>query len=138
MHIRQLTGPTILILAMAFAVQTHGATAAPAPLARPARTDLQRHDLAIAGQESVQVRIDFDIGVSAPLHRHPGDEIVYVLGGTLEYQIEGRTPLTLRQGDVLFVPAGLAHSVRNVGGEKASELATYIVPKGEPLVVLVK
>ena len=102
------------------------------------RTDLQRHDLSIPGREVVQVRVDIDPGVVAPKHNHPGEEIVYVLEGSLEYQVEGRPPMTLNAGDVLFIPAGAVHSVKNVGGGNASELATYVVEKGKPLVSLVK
>jgi quercetin dioxygenase-like cupin family protein len=102
------------------------------------RTDLQRNDLSIPGREVIQVRVDFPRGVFAPSHRHPGEEIVYVIEGTVEYQIEGNPPATLKAGEVLFIPAGAAHSARNVGKENAAELATYIVEKGKPLVTLVK
>ena len=54
------------------------------------RTDLQRHDLSAPGREVIQVRVDFDPGYVAPKHTHPGEEIIYVLEGTLEYQIEGQ------------------------------------------------
>jgi quercetin dioxygenase-like cupin family protein len=56
----------------------------------------------------------------------------------LEYEVEGKPPVTLKAGDVLFVPAGAAHSARNVGTTNGAELATYIVEKGKPLVTLVK
>ncbi len=102
------------------------------------RTDLQRHDLSIPGREAVQVRVDIDPGVTAPNHRHPGEEIIYVLEGSLEYRLQGRPPVTLKVGDVLFVPAGVVHSATNVGTGNASELATHIVEKGKPLVELVK
>jgi quercetin dioxygenase-like cupin family protein len=102
------------------------------------RTDLQRHDLSIHGREVVQVRVGFDPGVVAPKHKHPGEEIVYVLEGSLLYQVEGRPAVTLQAGDVLFIPAGVFHSAKNVGRGHASELATYIVEKGKPLVVLPK
>lgn len=100
------------------------------------RTDLQRHDLSIPGREAIQVRVDLDPGATFPKHRHPGEEIVYVLGGTLEYQLEGKPPVTLKAGDVLFVPTGVVHSVKNIGNDKGSELATYVVEKGKPLVEL--
>jgi quercetin dioxygenase-like cupin family protein len=101
------------------------------------RTELQRHDLSAQGREVVQVRVDFDPGYVAPRHTHPGEEIIYVLEGTLEYEIDGK-PATVRPGDVLFVPAGTAHSVKNVGSGNGAELATYVVEKGKPLVVPVK
>ena len=74
----------------------------------------------------------------APKHKHPGEEIVYVLAGTLEYQLEGQPPVTLKAGDVLFVPAGAIHAAKNVGDSQAAELATYIVEKGKPFLVIVE
>ena len=102
------------------------------------RTDLQRHDLGIAGREVIQVRVDFAPGAASPRHSHPGEEIVYVLSGALEYRIDGQPPMTLNAGGVLFIANGRVHAARNVGGAKASELATYVVEKGKPLVVLAK
>jgi quercetin dioxygenase-like cupin family protein len=102
------------------------------------RTDLQRHDLSVPGREAVQVRVDIDPGVAFGRHTHPGEEIIYVLDGSLEYEIEGKPPITLKAGDVLFIPAGTIHAAKNVGSGTASELATYIVEKGKPLLTLVK
>ena len=102
------------------------------------RTDLQRHDLSAPGREAIQVRVDLAPGVAFGRHTHPGEEIIYVLEGTLEYQIEDKPPVTLKAGDVLFIPAGTVHSARNPGGVTGSELATYIVEKGKPLLTLVK
>jgi quercetin dioxygenase-like cupin family protein len=102
------------------------------------RTDLQRHDLSAPGREAVQVRVDFAPGTAFGKHTHPGEEIIYVLEGTLEYQIEGKPPVTLKAGDVLFIPVGTIHAAKNVGSNTASELATYVVEKGKPLLTLVK
>ena len=111
---------------------------ADAPMPGISRTDLQQHDLGVAGQETIQVRVDFAPGASVPRHRHPGEEIVYVLAGTLEYRIDGQPTTMLRQGDVIFIPNGVVHSVTNVGLDLASELATYVVEKDKPLIELVK
>ena len=102
------------------------------------RTDLQRHDLSVPGREAVQVRVDLAPGVAFGKHTHAGEEIIYVLGGSLEYQIEDKPPITLKAGDVLFIPAGTVHAARNVGSVTGSELATYVVEKGKPLLTLVK
>jgi quercetin dioxygenase-like cupin family protein len=101
------------------------------------RTDLQQHDLSAPGREVVQVRVDFAPGAAAPAHSHPGEEIVYVLEGSLEYQVEGKAPVTLEAGDVLFIPAGAIHAVTNVGSGNAAEVATYVVEIGKPLVAQV-
>jgi quercetin dioxygenase-like cupin family protein len=98
------------------------------------RTDLLRHDLDVSGREVIQVRVDFAPGVAFPPHSHPGEEIAYVIEGLLEYRLDGRPPVTLKAGEVLFIPAGTIHSAKNVGGGNAAELATYLVEKGKPLV----
>jgi quercetin dioxygenase-like cupin family protein len=102
------------------------------------RTDLQRQELSIAGREAVQVRVDIDPGKAAPRHSHPGEEIIYVIEGELQYQIDGQAPVTLKAGDVYFIPAGAVHSARNVGRGTGAELATYLVEKGKPLLELAK
>src|ERR1700716_1179227 len=102
------------------------------------RTDLQRHDLSVPGREVVQARVELDPGVEFGKHWHPGEEIIYVLEGSLEYRVEGKPPITRKAGDVLFIPAGTIHAAKNVGSERAAELATYVVEKGKPLVELAK
>ena len=102
------------------------------------RVDLQRHDLSVPGREAVQVRVDFEPGAAFGAHTHPGEEIIYVLEGALEYVVEGKPPVTLHAGEVLFIPAGTVHAAKNVGSGPAKELATYIVEKGKPLLTLEK
>jgi quercetin dioxygenase-like cupin family protein len=102
------------------------------------RTELQRHDLGIPGREVVQARADFDAGAVIGKHTHPGEEIGYVLEGTLEFQIEGKPTTTLKAGEVFFVPAGTVHAAKNVGSGGAKVLATYLVEKGKPLASMVK
>lgn len=99
------------------------------------RTDLQRHDLSIAGREAIQARIDIAPGAVAPPHRHPGEEVIYVLEGSLQYRVGSGPWTTYEVGDVLFIPAGTVHSARNITTENGAELATYVVEKGMPLVV---
>jgi quercetin dioxygenase-like cupin family protein len=102
------------------------------------RTELQRHDLGVPGREVIQVRVELDPGVAFGKHTHPGEEVIYVLEGSLEYQVEGRPPMTLGAGDVLFIPAGTIHAAKNVGSGNGAEIATYLVEKGKPLVTLVE
>jgi quercetin dioxygenase-like cupin family protein len=100
------------------------------------RTNLLRNDLSAPGREVIQVLVEFGPGVTAARHSHPGEELVYVTEGSLEYQLDGRPPVVVKAGEVLFIPPGTPHAVRNVGTGKATELATYIVEKGKPLLAL--
>jgi len=101
------------------------------------RTDLQRSDLSAAGRELLQARVDFAPGSSFPRHKHPGEEAIYVLYGTIEYEVSGKW-VTVRAGEVLFVPDGVVHAARNMSNEPAAELATYVLEKGKPLTTFVK
>jgi quercetin dioxygenase-like cupin family protein len=102
------------------------------------RTELQRLDVSVSGYEAIQVRVDFDPGVSFPRHKHPGEEIIYVLEGLLEYRVDGKPPVTLKKGEVLFIPSNTIHAAKNVGASNGAELATYVVEKGKPLVTVVR
>jgi quercetin dioxygenase-like cupin family protein len=120
-----LIGGTVLTLQLAHA-----------QLAGLQRTDLLKQDVSVAGREVVQTRVDFPPGVASPRHSHPGEEVAYVLEGTLEYRIEGRAPVTVNAGEAVYIPSGAVHSATNVGSGKASEVATYFVDKARPLVVI--
>jgi len=71
--------------------------------------------------------------VAAGKHTHPGEELGYVLEGTLLLEIEGAPARTLKAGDSFFVPAGKPHDGKNTGSGPAKVLATYIIEKGKPV-----
>ena len=131
---------TIRIMAVAVLIVGSGLALHVARAQQPGikRTDLQRHDLSAPGREVIQARVELAPGVAFPKHWHPGEEIIYVLEGTLEYQVAGKPAATYKAGDVLLVPAGAIHWVKNVGSGNGAELATYVVDKGKPLVVMVR
>jgi quercetin dioxygenase-like cupin family protein len=101
------------------------------------RTDLQERDLSIPGRMVIQNRVELGPEAPAVRHKHPGEEIIYVLEGTLKYAIDGR-PKPYSAGEALMVPAETVHAVRNVGTGNAAELATYVVEKGKPFLVVVE
>jgi len=102
------------------------------------RTVLQHEKLSVPGRELIQNRVDITPEAPPFRHQHPGEEIIYVIEGSLEYSIDGRSPKTYNAGEVLLVPAETPHSVRNVGSGNAAELATYVVEEGKPFLVLVE
>jgi quercetin dioxygenase-like cupin family protein len=110
---------TVVALIAVGAIASFG-TMAQAPGIK--RTDLVKNDLSVAGREVVQVLVEIAPGVVAPNHFHPGEEIAYVVEGSLEYALEGRPPVTLKAGEALFIPSGVPHVVTNIGTGNASEL----------------
>lgn len=101
-----------------------------------ARTETVRTEFD-SNRQAIQVRVDFAQGASFPKHSHPGVEIAYVLSGSIEYEMDGKT-IRLQAGESLYIPAGAVHSAKNIGSKTTSELATYLVEKDKPIVVLAK
>ncbi len=103
------------------------------------RNDLQRHDLSVPGREAIQTIVSIAPGVTAPRHSHPGEEIIYVLEGVVEYQARWATA-GHAQGRRRLVYPGRSGPLggKNVGSDNGAELATYIVEKGKPLLTLAK
>lgn len=101
------------------------------------RTVLQQHDLSVPGREAVTARADIPVGVAAGRHTHPGEEIAYVLEGTVSVEINGESK-TLKAGDVFFIPNGTPHNATNVGTTPAAIIGNYVVEKGKPLATPVK
>ena len=101
------------------------------------RTLLQTQDLSTQGRAAVVARVEFQPGAAIGKHTHPGEELGYVLEGTLTLEVEGKPPVMLKAGDVFFVEAGRVHAGTN-GNTPGKVLATYLVEKGKPLATAVK
>ena len=52
----------------------------------------------------------FKKGTKVPIHAHPGETLLYVLQGVIRV-LSGTDDVTLREGDLLVVPAGTSHQV---------------------------
>ena len=124
------------IVAVLIAVAGIGTLAAQQP--GFTRKLVQDQDLSIADRHAVQALAEFIPGGAAGKHTHPGEELGYVVEGTLELLIEGQPPRVVKAGEAFFVPAGVVHDGRNVGSGPAKVLATYIVEKGKPVASPVK
>ena len=95
------------------------------------------HKLSIPGRRVIENRVQLGPDAQPFRHWRPGEEIIYVLEGKLEYNIDGVGAKTYNAGDALMIPAETIHSVKNVGDNDAAELATYVVENGKPFLVLV-
>jgi quercetin dioxygenase-like cupin family protein len=97
------------------------------------RTMLQQADISVPGREAITAVGEFEPGATPGRHTHFGEEIGYVLEGTLLVEQDGKPPVTLKAGGTFLIPAGTIHNATNTGTGKARILATYIVEKGKPL-----
>jgi len=101
------------------------------------RTVLQTAELSIAGREAVTAKAELPGGVSSGRHTHPGEELGYVVEGTVTIEREGQSK-TLKAGEAFAIPAGQIHNAVNAGTSQVTIVSTYIVEKGKPLATPVK
>ena len=101
------------------------------------RTLLQQEDLAAPDHEAVTARAELDPGASSGQHRHSGDEIGYVLDGTLTLEQDGKPTMALSAGETFLIPAGTVHNAVNTSAATVSVLVTYVAPKGQTLTTAV-
>jgi quercetin dioxygenase-like cupin family protein len=97
------------------------------------RTEIQHKPSSIPGREIVQVLTEIPAGVESGWHQHPGEEVGYILAGTVEMEIQGQPTLTLNAGAGFLMPPRTPHNATDLGPETGQMLSTYIVEVGEPL-----
>ena len=105
--------------------------------ARLKRTELQHQASSIPGREIVQVLTEIPCGVESGWHIHPGEEVGYIMAGTVQMMIEGQPTLTLHAGDPFLMPPRTPHNALDVGPGTGQMLSTYIVEAGQPLAAFV-
>ena len=97
------------------------------------RTELQHSASSIPGREIVQVLTEIPAGVQSGWHMHPGEEVGYILAGTVQMEIQGHPTLTLHAGDPFLMPPRTPHNALDLGPDTGQMLSTYIVEVGEPI-----
>jgi quercetin dioxygenase-like cupin family protein len=101
------------------------------------RTEVLHRQSSIPGREIVQVLTEIPAGVESGWHLHAGEEVGYIVAGTVEMRILGSTTLILRAGDGFLIPPRTPHNALDIGPETGRMLSTYIVEVGQPLATLV-
>jgi quercetin dioxygenase-like cupin family protein len=97
------------------------------------RTEVQHAGSSIPGREIVQVLTEIPAGVQSGWHMHPGEEVGYILAGTVKMEIRDKPTLTLHAGDGFLMPPRTPHNATDLGPETGQMLSTYIVEVGESL-----
>jgi quercetin dioxygenase-like cupin family protein len=105
---------------------------------RLTRTEVQRCPCSVHGREIVQVLTEIPVGVESGWHTHPGEEVGYILAGTVEMQVEGEPTRILHTGDGFLIPPGMPHDARDLGPGTGRMLSTYVVEVGKPLATLLR
>jgi quercetin dioxygenase-like cupin family protein len=126
---KEIIVKTVTVTVIAFVLT--GALAAQQPAFK--RTVLQQGDISVSGREAITAVGEFQPGATPGRHTHFGEEVGYVLEGTLLVEQDGKAPVTLKAGGTFLIPAGTVHNATNTGTGTARVLATYIVDKGKPL-----
>jgi quercetin dioxygenase-like cupin family protein len=101
------------------------------------RTEIQHQASSIPGREIVQVLTEIPCGVASGWHIHPGEEVGYIVAGTVRMMIQDQPTLTLHAGDGFLMTPRLPHNALDIGPDTGRMLSTYIVEVGQPLATFV-
>ena len=97
------------------------------------RSIFERHNQSdVPGKEIVIGTAALPKGAIIGFHTHPGDEIGYVIRGTLVLKTRGRPDRILHAGQTFFNPRGAIHSLQ-APDSAGLEVSIWIVDKGAPL-----
>jgi len=99
------------------------------------RTILLRTDVAGAeGKEAVVVFAEIAPGATTGKHLHAGQEIAYILEGSLILTADGKPAVTFKPGDAFEQPPQQVHEGQNASTTAPVKiLAFYLADKGQPL-----
>lgn len=103
------------------------------------RTVVQQQDLPFTpNREVVQVVAEIQPGAESGRHTHPGEEVGYVLEGTVTLAADGKPDVLKKAGEGFVIPAGTIHNAKNMSSSRVRVLATYVIEKGKPAATPVK
>lgn len=98
-------------------------------------TVLQRTELKSApGWEAILVQRELPPGAESGKHTQAGNEIVYILEGSVTLEVQGKPAVTMKAGDTFTTVSGEVHNVKNASSTSPGKaLAFYIAKKGAKL-----
>ncbi len=102
------------------------------------RTIISRVDVPGSNYEVITAILEVAPGFKAGKHIHPGIASGYVTEGQFWLAIEGQPEKILNPGEGQAVPDRAVHNEGAVGDKPLKAIVTYVVEKGQPLVIPVK
>ncbi|MFF1876915.1 cupin domain-containing protein [Leifsonia sp. NPDC058230] len=100
------------------------------------RTEIQHAGSSIPGRDIVQVLTEIPVDVSSGWHHHPGEEVGYIIAGTVRMERRDGDTQILSAGDGFLIPPGVPHNATDLGPDTGRMLSTYIVEAGRPVSTL--
>ena len=97
------------------------------------RTVLLQHDTSAPGFEAVLVAVEIPVGGREGRHFHSGTAMIHVTDGAITLDYEGKPTVRYKAGDSFFVDAKAVHEGINKENVPAKAIATFIIPKGQPV-----
>jgi quercetin dioxygenase-like cupin family protein len=97
------------------------------------RTVLLQHDTSAPGFEAILVAVEIPVGGREGRHFHPGTAMIHVTDGAITLDYEGKPTVRYKAGDSFFVDAKAVHEGINKENVPAKAIATFIIPKGQPV-----
>lgn len=97
------------------------------------RTVLLQHDTSVPGYEALLVAVEIPVGGREGRHTHPGTAMIHVTEGALTLDYEGKPTMTYKAGESFYVDAKSVHEGINKGNVPVKAIATFIIPKGQPV-----
>lgn len=94
---------------------------------------LQQDLVSPANYSLALVSVEIPVGGREGRHTHSGSLAVYVLEGAISMDYEGKPSVIYKAGETAFIEAGTIHEGINRGTVPARGIASFVVPKGQPL-----
>src|SRR5262249_35190134 len=101
------------------------------------RTELLRTELpGVKGKEAIVFKAEIRPGVVTGKHRHPGNELIYVLKGSYVLEVDGTGAIQLKAGDARHAPPWEVHAANSLGSDRPSKVLVFLIAeKGQPLAI---
>lgn len=91
-------------------------------------TELQRAE-GIKGKDAILVLRELPPGAETGKHQQLGNEIGYVLEGSVVLEVQGKSPVTLKAGDSFQTKPREVHNVRNASTTAPIKTLVFYVTK---------
>ncbi len=128
-----------LTLAVGLATGMGGGSDAECAAARDQEDRAAPDRCGVEDKEAVVFMAEIPPGVVTGKHRHPGNELIYVLEGSYVLEVDGKGAIPLKAGEARHAPPGEVHAAKSLGSPRPSKVLVFLIAeKGQPLAIPVQ